>query len=384
MQAPETTLVQYFDDIEDVRLDRNKKHLLVDILVLAICGVICGANGVICGANGPTEIVSVAKGKLAWFRTFLTLPNGIPSHDTIGRVLARIRPDALESRFLAWVQATFSDLPAQQIAVDGKVSRRSADATNDMPALRMISAWAAETGIVLGQMAVDPESNEITALPLLLETIDIEGCDITADALHCQKETTATIIQQKAHYTIAVKANQGQLYDDIVATFAQLREHAPASLQLYTTCEKGHGRIETRRYWVTDQLDQLRTASAWKGLQTIGIVESERIINGNIERETRYYMSSRDTDAQAFGSRVRGHWSIENSLHWVLDVAMREDEARIRNGHSAENMAVIRHIAVNLLKKEKTQKVGVHAKRLLAACDNDYLGKILRLDVDNA
>jgi len=178
MYSPETTIVAYFDDIEDVRLDRNKKHLLVDILVLAICGVICGANG-------PTEIVSVAKGKYEWFRTFLALPNGIPSHDTIGRVLARIRPGVLESRFLAWVQATFSDLPAQQIAIDGKVSRRSADATFDMPALQMISAWAVESGIVLGQMAVAPESNEITALPLLLETIDVEACDITADAFHC-------------------------------------------------------------------------------------------------------------------------------------------------------------------------------------------------------
>jgi len=377
MPSLETTLVEYFDDIEDVRLDRNKKHLLVDILVLAICGVICGANG-------PTEIVSVAKGKRAWFQTFLALPNGIPSHDTIGRVLARIRPDVLESRFLAWVQATFPNLPAQQIAVDGKVSRRSADATNDMPALRMISAWAAETGIVLGQMAVDPKSNEITALPLLLETIDIEGCDITADAMHCQKETAATIIQLKAHYTIAVKANQEQLYDDIVATFAHLREYIPSSLQLYTTCEKGHGRIETRRYWVTNHLDKLRTTDAWEGLQTIGMVESERIINGKVERETRYYMSSREPDAQVFGGRVRGHWSIENSLHWVLDVAMREDEARMRKDHSAENMAVVRHIAINLLKKEKTQKVGVHAKRLIAACDNEYLGKILRLDVDNA
>lgn len=308
MPLPETTLVEYFGDIEDVRLDRNKKHLLVDILVLAICGIICGANG-------PTEIVSVAKGKRAWFQTFLALPNGIPSHDTIGRVLARIRPDVLESRFLAWVRATFPDLPAQQIAVDGKVARRSADVTNDMPALRMISAWATETGIVLGQMAVDPESNEITALPLLLETIDIEACDITADAMHCQKETVATIIQQKAQYTIAVKGNQDHLIEDIVATFARLREQVPSSLQTYTTCEKGHGRIETRQYWVTNQIETIRTANAWVGLQTIGMVESERRINRKVERETRYYISSRDPNAQAFGERVRRHWSIENSLH---------------------------------------------------------------------
>jgi predicted transposase YbfD/YdcC len=376
MPSLETTLVEYFGDIEDVRLDRNKKHLLVDILVLAICGVICGANG-------PTEIVSVAKGKHAWFQTFLALPNGIPSHDTIGRVLARFRPDILETRFLAWVQATFPALPAQQIAVDGKVSRRSADTANDMPALRMISAWAAETGIVLGQMAVDPESNEITAMPLLLEAIDIEGCDITADALHCQKETIATINHQKAHYTIAVKANQEHLYEDVVATFARLREQDSPSLQTDRTCEKGHGRIETRQYWVTDQIDTLRTASAWTALQTIGMIESERRINGKIEQETRYYISSREANAKAFGERVRRHWSIENSLHWILDVAMREDEARMRKDHGAENMAVIRHIAINLLKKETTEKVGIHAKRLIAACNNDYLSKVVRLGMDN-
>lgn len=376
MQRPETTLVAYFDDIEDVRLDRNKKHLLVDILVLAICGVICGANG-------PTEIVSVAKGKIDWFRTFLALPNDIPSHDTIGRVLARIRPDVLESRFLAWVAATFPALPAQQIAIDGKVSRRSVDATNDLPALRMISAWAVDSGIVLGQMAVDPESNEIPTLPILLATLDVKGCDITTDALHCQTDTIESIVQANADYTTAVKANQGHLYTDIRETCAYLQEHAASSLHMYRTCEKGHGRIETRRYWVTNQLDRLRSADDWMNLQTIGMVESERIVHGKCVQETRYYISSREPDAKAFGERVRGHWSIENTLHWVLDVAMREDEARIRKNHGAENMAVVRHIAINLLRKEKTQKVGIHAKRLLAACNNEYLGTILQLGVNN-
>ena len=377
MKAPETTLVEYFDDIEDFRVDRNKQHLLVDIIVLAICCTICGASGFV-------EIETIANAKIDWFRTFLKLPNGIPSHDTFGRVFRRLRPDVLEDRFLAWVQATFSDLPAQQIAIDGKKSRRTADPTSDMPALQMISAWAAESGVVLGQMAVNPESNEITALPLLLETIDVEGCDITADAIHCQKETVKTIIDHKAHYTIAVKANQEHLYADIVATFAQLREQADPSLQTHRTCEKDHGRIETRQYWITDRLDNLRTADAWHDLQTIGMVESERVINGKVEHETRYYISSREPNAQAFGTRVRGHWSIENALHWVLDVVMREDECRIRKDHSAENMAVVRHIAINLLKKEKTLKVGTQAKRLRAACDNDYLGRIIRLGGSNS
>jgi len=377
MDQPETTLVQYFGDIEDFRLDRNKKHLLVDIIVLAICCTICGANGFV-------EIETVANAKIDWFRTFLKLPNGIPSHDTFGRVFRLLCPDVVEERFLAWVQATFADRPAQQIAVDGKQSRRTADPTSDMPALQMISAWAVASGIVLGQVAVDPESNEITALPVLLETIEVEGCDITADAIHCQKETIKTIIDHKAHYTIAVKANQAHLYADIVATFAELREHAEPSLQTDKTCEKAHGRIETRQYWVTDRLDNLRSADAWQGLQTIGMVESERVIDGKIEQETRYYISSREPNAQSFGTRVRGQWSIENSLHWVLDVVLREDESRIRKDHSAENMAVVRHIAMNLLKQEKTLKVGTQAKRLRAACDNDYLGKVIRLGAGNA
>jgi predicted transposase YbfD/YdcC len=253
-----------------------------------------------------------------------------------------------------------------------------------MPALQMISAWAVDSGIVLGQVAVDPLSNEITALPLLLETLDVEGCDITADAIHCQKETVKTIIAHNADYTIAVKANQEHLYGDIVATFAQLQEHADQAVQKYSTCEKDHGRLETRKYWVTDRLDGLRNADAWHGLQTIGMVESERVINGKVEQETRYYISSRERNAHNFGTCVRGQWSIENSLHWVLDVALREDESRIRKDHSAENMAVVQHIAVNLLKQEKTLKVGTQAKRLRAACDNDYLGKIIRLGVSNS
>lgn len=377
MHQAETTLVEYFDDIEDFRLDRNKKHLLVDVIVLIICCTICGANGFV-------EIEMVANAKIDWFRTFLKLPNGIPSHDTFGRIFRMLRPEVLEERFVAWVQATFADCPIQQIALDGKQSRRTADPSNDMPALQMISAWAVETGIVLGQLGVDPKSNEITALPILIETIEVDGCDITADAFHCQKATVKTVIDYNAHYTFGVKANQEYLYTDIVATFAHLREQADQSLQSYRTCEKGHGRLETRQYWVTDRLDNLRTVDAWAGLQSIGMVESERVINGKVEQETRYYISSREPNARDFGTRVRGHWSIENSLHWVLDVVMREDESRIRKDHSAENMAVVRHIAINLLKQEKTLKVGTQAKRLRAACDNDYLGKIIQLGVSKS
>jgi predicted transposase YbfD/YdcC len=377
MHQLETTLVQYFGDIEDFRLDRNKKHLLVDIIVLTVCCTICGANGFV-------EIEMVANAKIDWFRTFLKLPNGIPSHDTFGRIFRMLRPEVLEERFLAWVQATFADCPVQQIALDGKQSRRTADPTNDMPALQMISAWAVETGIVLGQLAVDPKSNEITALPVLIETIEVGGCDITADAFHCQKETVKTIIDHNAHYTLAVKGNQEYLYADIVAAFAHLREHADQSLQTHTTCEKGHGRLERRQYWVTDRLDKLRTVDAWPGLQSIGMVESERVINGKVEQETRYYISSREPNARDFGTRVRGQWSIENSLHWVLDVVMREDESRIRKEHSAENMAVVRHIAINLMKQEKTLKVGIQAKRLRTACDNDYLGKVIQLGMSKS
>jgi len=338
---------------------------------MAVCGAICGANTF-------TEIAVIANEKRAWFQTFLTLPAGIPSHDTFNRVLAHINPKAIQRCFISWAQATFPHIDGQQIALDGKETHHSMDPANDYANLRMISAWAVEQGIVLGQGAVDDTSNEITALPVVLELVDIHDCDITADALHCQTDTVQTIRAAEAHYTIGVKANQKTLYHDIRATFARLHADEQQPSATYETIEKGHGRVETRRYSLTDDLSRLSTRDTWKDLQSIGMVESERHIGAHISHKTRYFISSRDANVRQFATRVRGHWQIENQLHWRLDVVLNEDNAHIRVNHGPENMAVLRHMAINLLKQESS-KMSLQSKRLRAACNNEYLEKVVKM-----
>lgn len=371
MDRPELALVTHFSIIPDYRENHNKRHILVEILVMAVCGAICGANAF-------TEIAVIANAKRDWFQTFLTLSAGIPSHDTFNRVLAHINPHAFQRCFAAWVQATFPQLGPQHIALDGKELHQSMDPADDYANLRMISAWAVEHGIVLGQVAVDDTSNEITALPAVLELVDAHDCDITADALHCQIDTVQTIRSADAHYTIAVKANQKTLYQDIRTTFATLRAEDQLSLPTYETIEKGHGRIETRRYWITDDLSHLSTRSSWVDLQSIGMVETERQIGAQSSHKTRYFISSRAANVGQFAARVRGHWQIENQLHWRLDVIMDEDNAHIRVNHGPENMAVLRHMAINLLKQESSQ-MSIQSKRLRAACNNEYLEKVIKM-----
>ena len=254
------------------------------------------------------------------------------------------------------------------------------DRANDWSNLRMISAWAVENGIVLGQVAVDDTSNEITALPAVLELLDVRDCDITADALHCQTATLDAIRTAQAHYTICVKSNQKTLYRDIQTTFTTVCANVDLSPVLHETIEKGHGRIETRRYWIVDDLSRLTTRDSWKDIQSIGMVESERQIGAKRSRKTRYFISSRPADVRAFAKRVRGHWQIENQLHWRLDVIMDEDEAHIRVNHGPENMAVLRHMAINLLKHEPS-KISLQSKRLRAACSNEYLEKVIKMEV---
>ena len=371
MDRPELTLVTHFNSIPDYRENHNKQHILVEIIVMAVCCTICGANGF-------SEIAVIANEKKAWLQTFLTLPAGIPSHDTFNRVLARINPKAIQRCFIAWVQATFPHVGPQQIALDGKELHRSMDVENDFSNLRMISAWAVEQGIVLGQIDVDDTSNEITALPTLLELVDVRNCDITTDALHCQTNTVKTIRTAGGQYTIGVKANQKTLYRDIKTTFASLWLRSDANMFSYETIEKGHGRIDTRRYLVTDDLSCLSTGAAWAGLQSIGMVETERQLGTQSERKTRYFISSRPAQAKQFAQRVRSHWQIENKLHWRLDVIMDEDAAHIRVNHGAENMAVLRHMAINLLKHEPS-KMSIQSKRLRAACNNDYLEQVVKM-----
>src|SRR5437867_10112805 len=283
MNRPELSLAEHFQGVHDYRQNHNQDDSLVEILVVAVCCVICGADNF-------TEIAVVGNEKLAWFRSFLALPNGIPSHDTFNRVFSRINPKEMQSCFVSWVKATFTADGPPQIAIDGKELHHSLDPDDDFANLRLISAWSVEHGLVLGQVAVDDESNEITAAPTILQVVDVEGCDLTADALHCQTDFVEDVIDAKAAYTIAVKANQKTFYNDILATFAALPTQTATELATYETIEKNHGRIETRRYRVTGDLRQLTTRDASQGLPSMAIVESERHTGTNIAREPLAYI----------------------------------------------------------------------------------------------
>jgi len=368
------TLQSIFEAIEDPRVDRTKQHHLLDIIIIAILGVLCGEEGWV-------EIESFGKTKEAWLKTCLDLPNGIPSHDTFGRVFARIDPKQFEECFLNWVRS-LNEKIAGVVALDGKTLRRSHDAANGKKALHMVSAWAAENRLVLAQVAVDEKSNEITAIPELLKLLALEGCIVTIDAIGTQRAIAAQIIEQNGDYALALKENQGNLYENVKDTFALARKDQFRDIehQFYETIEKDHGRLEIRKHWIIDDLEQLTyldQEGKWKGLQAIGMVVSERRIGLEVTTETRYYLLSFAREVQRFAISIRSHWGIENSVHWVLDVAFREDESRIRTGHADHNLAVLRHLALNLLRQEKTAKMGIKAKRLKAGWGNDYLLKVL-------
>jgi len=358
-------------------MDRTRLHKLVDILVIGLCSQLTGGQGF-------KDMHLFGKATEQWLKTFLELPNGIPSRDTFNRVFSAIDPGAFLDAFVQWVQGICPALNNDTVGIDGKALRRALNEGESIPYI--VSAWASENGLVLGQVKVDDKSNEITAIPELLRALELNGCIVTIDAMGCHKEIAANIIERHADYVLALKGNHATVHQEVEEFFTDAVP--PCATQcadtveqdkmgFFQTIEKGHGRIETRRYWQSADIDWFEDKHLWKDLSSIGMVESIRNLKGKRSIERRYYLSSSPLDIQRFAKAVRGHWGVENPLHWTLDVTFREDDSRARTRYAAQNLAALRRIALNLFKTDRSQKCSLRQKRILAALQPQFLEHLL-------
>jgi predicted transposase YbfD/YdcC len=367
------TLFETISVIKDPRIERHKLHSLTDILVIAICATICGVET-------WTEIEEFGEAKQEWFSTFLELENGIASHDTFRRVFSLLDTVELKECFLDWIGSVVSLAQGSLVNIDGKQVRGSKSAANGKKALNVVSAWAAEQSVVLGQVACQEKSNEIRAIPELLKILELTGCIVTIDAMGCQKEIVKQIVEKQADYVISLKGNQGTLHTDVkqYLDWAERIGFKAIEFDYYERVEKGHGRIEERRCWMTTEIGWLEQKGEWANLRSVIMVEAIReVIGGNKTVERRYFISSLEANAKEALRAVRGHWAIENQLHWCLDIGFREDDCQVKETNAVENLATIRHIGLNLLKQETSCQRGIKTKRKKAGWSEDYLLKVL-------
>lgn len=368
--------IEHFSLLPDPRVTGRTDYPLLEIVFLCI-------SSVVSGFDGWESIEDFGHGKLDWLRQFLDYKNGIPRHDTIARVMSCLSPTALQGCFIDWVQDIAKITDGEVVAIDGKTARRSHDRKSRKAAIHMVSAWASQNGIVLGQQKTEDKSNEITAIPKLLELLEIKGCIVTIDAMGTQKDIAEAIQKKEADYVLALKGNQSNLCEMTTDYFETCFKNDFSNIEYsyHEEIEKGHGRIETRKYFVAALPNYLKDfAKEWKGLKSLVCVHSKREIKDAIQEEKRFYISSLEANAKKIGSAIRKHWSIEACLHWVLDVTFGEDDCRIRRGMAAENMVVMRHIALNLLKKETSNNYYMPRKRRKALLDDAYRRKLLIQD----
>lgn len=372
---PKTTISEHFSGIKDPRIERKKLHQLIDIITITLCAVIAGAET-------WSDIELFGQCKYDWFKSFLELPNGIPSHDTFNRVFTLLDPQQLEKCFEDWVKSIKKLLSEEQIAIDGKTVRHSYDNNSEQKAIVMVSAWARKSGLVLAQRKVAKKSNEITAVPELLKVLELEGAIVTLDAMGCQTKIVNQIINQKADYLITLKKNQGGLYKRVDDLFklALSQDNFNSESSNHSVFESGHGRTEQRYYQVLNNIGEVvDSKNKWSNLNSVVRVEYLRQLkNGKTKLESRYFITSLSQEAEELADYIRGHWAIENQLHWVLDVTFGEDDSRIRKNNAPENLAVIRHIALNLLKQDKNSKCSLKGKRNKAGWDDNYLLQLLK------